>query len=380
LWQCHTVSHEPDRQIANFFITQIFSDNCWSAYWILKNYAALNYKRIEDVEDFLSGLAQFITGELLFDDGEHLGYLYDYWLDAPNYIGDPHHPDDGAWQNTYGLRDTSRLMAYAYEQTGDTRYLSIGERILEGGPNFDNDMQRFHLMYDRLYQPNSAWQCLDDIQVQNDGPNQYTLTWTVPEDVVKYKIKFSDKPIVEWLGFNQLTRKYTYNPDEYTAFFAAINIDDEPLPAQQGSIQRFSLDISQVIESYNTTRSLTPDQPSFILYDPTKIYYFSIKYLTTNIPPSVSIIATPKAGYTPLTVNFTSFGSDGNSTIVAYKWDFGDGNFSTEQNPTHIYSRTGTYNATLTVTDSKGATGMAFILIDTIYPSPPMKLKILRVD
>jgi len=46
--------------------------------------------------------------------------------------------------------------------------------------------------------------------------------------------------------------------------------------------------------------------------------------------------------------------------IVSWLWDFGDGNTSTEQNPTHIYARKSPYlgyNVTLTVVDSRGAIG-----------------------
>ena len=46
--------------------------------------------------------------------------------------------------------------------------------------------------------------------------------------------------------------------------------------------------------------------------------------------------------------------------IVSWLWDFGDGNTSTEQNPTHIYARKSPYlgyNVTLTVVDSRGASG-----------------------
>lgn len=37
-----------------------------------------------------------------------------------------------------------------------------------------------------------------------------------------------------------------------------------------------------------------------------------------------------------------------------WSWDFGDGNTSTIQNPTHVYNETGTYTAILTVTDDEG--------------------------
>jgi len=40
--------------------------------------------------------------------------------------------------------------------------------------------------------------------------------------------------------------------------------------------------------------------------------------------------------------------------IVSYLWDFGDGNTSTEANPTHAYEKEGTYTATLTMKDDNG--------------------------
>jgi PKD repeat protein len=42
--------------------------------------------------------------------------------------------------------------------------------------------------------------------------------------------------------------------------------------------------------------------------------------------------------------------------IVAYHWNFGDGNTSTEANPTHTYAAGGNYDITLTVTERSGAT------------------------
>ena len=44
----------------------------------------------------------------------------------------------------------------------------------------------------------------------------------------------------------------------------------------------------------------------------------------------------------------------GGFSPYAYHWDFGDGETSEEQNPIHNYDATGTYIATITVTDRKG--------------------------
>jgi hypothetical protein len=48
-------------------------------------------------------------------------------------------------------------------------------------------------------------------------------------------------------------------------------------------------------------------------------------------------------------INFSSEGSQGK--IATYMWEFGDGNTSTEPNPTYAYGETGWYNVTLVVAD-----------------------------
>ena len=50
-------------------------------------------------------------------------------------------------------------------------------------------------------------------------------------------------------------------------------------------------------------------------------------------------------------VNFT----DQSLNALLWSWDFGDGNTSTLQNPSHTYSTEGTYNVCLTITDSCGS-------------------------
>lgn len=53
-------------------------------------------------------------------------------------------------------------------------------------------------------------------------------------------------------------------------------------------------------------------------------------------------------------VTFTDTSTDEGLDIVSWAWEFGDGNTSTEQNPSHSYTEVGSYTATLTVTDSQG--------------------------
>jgi len=57
------------------------------------------------------------------------------------------------------------------------------------------------------------------------------------------------------------------------------------------------------------------------------------------------------------TVTFNgSDSSDLDGSVVSYTWEFGDGSTSTDMIATHMYTLSGTYTATLTVTDNDGLT------------------------
>ena len=83
--------------------------------------------------------------------------------------------------------------------------------------------------------------------------------------------------------------------------------------------------------------------------------------------PTVSLIGTPLIGCVPITVSFTSTGSNGS----VYTWDFGDGSTSTSMNPIHVYNSTGTFNVKLSVTSVHGCSDstiqMGYV---TVLPQP----------
>ena len=65
----------------------------------------------------------------------------------------------------------------------------------------------------------------------------------------------------------------------------------------------------------------------------------------------------PPEGPIPFTVSFTDASSDADGTVQSYAWNFGDGNTSTETNPSHTYTEAGNYTVQLVVTDDVGLTG-----------------------
>ena len=81
----------------------------------------------------------------------------------------------------------------------------------------------------------------------------------------------------------------------------------------------------------------------------TKTNYITVLH---NPLPVAGFTMNTSSGDVPLTVAFTNT-STGNN-IYSIQWDFGDGNTSTSQNPTHTYTSVGTYMVTLTVTNDGG--------------------------
>lgn len=69
-------------------------------------------------------------------------------------------------------------------------------------------------------------------------------------------------------------------------------------------------------------------------------------------PPTVDFLTENKClGYE---VDFTDRSFPSTGPIVQYEWNFGDGNISTDQNPTHMYTQPGFYQVSLRATSDSG--------------------------
>ena len=78
-------------------------------------------------------------------------------------------------------------------------------------------------------------------------------------------------------------------------------------------------------------------------------------YITVVPTPVVSFAASDSGiSCPPKTVQFSNNSVPGVGGAATYLWDFGDGNTSTLQNPTHTYATFGTFSLTLSVTNSAG--------------------------
>jgi hypothetical protein len=74
-----------------------------------------------------------------------------------------------------------------------------------------------------------------------------------------------------------------------------------------------------------------------------------------NQPPVADFTWAPSNPTTQDVVQFTDLSYDPVGDIVNWTWEFGDGNTSNLQHPTHQYSNPGTYTVWLTVKDNDGA-------------------------
>lgn len=92
--------------------------------------------------------------------------------------------------------------------------------------------------------------------------------------------------------------------------------------------------------------------------------------------PPVAVITTQEITGSPYAMRFDgTVSSDHDGTIVSYLWNFGDGNIGTDPIMEHLYSVTGEYSVSLTVTDDSGAEALdvvTVIIVGEVGNAPPV--------
>jgi PKD repeat protein/glucose/arabinose dehydrogenase len=101
-------------------------------------------------------------------------------------------------------------------------------------------------------------------------------------------------------------------------------------------------------------------------------------YVKGTRAPIAVVSATPTSGHAPLSVSFSSAGSNdpdpGDS--ISYAWDFNNDGVvdSTEPNPSFTYTANGVFTAKLTVIDSSGKSGVATTTVEVGNTAPTVTL------
>ena len=121
--------------------------------------------------------------------------------------------------------------------------------------------------------------------------------------------------------------------------------------------------------TYNVSLKLIDDKS-----DITTIYY---NIEVVNRLPIVAFDFNPINGNTLVIFNFIDHSYDNDGTVEEWLWDFGDGNTSVLQNPSHNFSLPGTYNVNLTVIDDQDGSNYTIIslLVDNTPPIPKIHIE-----
>jgi hypothetical protein len=77
----------------------------------------------------------------------------------------------------------------------------------------------------------------------------------------------------------------------------------------------------------------------------------------------------------PLTFHGSASTAPTGQTITAYNWNFGDGTSGTGASPVHAYANVGTYNVSLTVTDTAGLTNTVTTTAQIALPPNPVSIR-----
>nr|NQU93168.1 DUF2271 domain-containing protein [Bacteroidota bacterium] len=205
------------------------------------------------------------------------------------------------------------------------------------------------------------WDCTDlSGNVVTDG--QYVM-W------IEFTDKHAQGPVYS-IEFTKGTEPVTINPPDQT-YIINMALTYEP---EQIAIADFTADQTEVCAmetvvftdistgatewEWDFGTGATP--PTANLQGPHNVYYTSDGSKTVELiingsvtqtkTDYITVYANPVADFTfegaSFVVDFTNISTGASS----YLWDFGDGETSTEENPTHVYGADGTYEVTLTAT------------------------------
>jgi len=153
----------------------------------------------------------------------------------------------------------------------------------------------------------------------------------------------------------------------YFVYFASTTAISLKLPGPRlykvDGIDTWNMTITPMGNAERGDFSFTPPKVPYVLR-------LSVYKPGEKMRPKVKASASPMEGTAPLKVQFSTTGKP------KRRWVFGDGTYSSEANPVHIYKKPGLYIATLTSTDKDGlsATAILYIAADRATDEPIVRV------
>ena len=116
---------------------------------------------------------------------------------------------------------------------------------------------------------------------------------------------------------------------------------------------------------------------AYSTYGPTPLSVIGPGSISVSIPTLV-VSASVQSGLASLTVQFSTPGVDSDGfTVTNWNWNFGDGAFSTAQNPSHTYVTPGNYSVGFLARSTYGNDAIIYTfggIMVTNLPNPAFKL------
>jgi endonuclease/exonuclease/phosphatase family metal-dependent hydrolase len=124
--------------------------------------------------------------------------------------------------------------------------------------------------------------------------------------------------------------------------------------------------------------------PQIFLSNPPGKRVTDATVLAANLPvlssAQVGIQVSSASGAAPLAVSFTPKVTLASGSVSSYNWSFGDGQGSTEQQPTHVYQSSGNYNPKLAIIDSAGTLASAATVVSVTGTASTTKLRVVQAN
>ncbi len=232
-----------NRSIASFITGAMHA----RAYAYFGDFGAATELERDRARDLAEGVSRFIATEHWYEYSSTPGdYGYPYRQGADSLPADPR--PEGNWIS--GFKEVWPALYQGYTLTSDPEFLRqarLLQRTQQTGVSGEfYDWPDRQTLESLLWHPDRHPHWVDLPLTVTPSGNGFNLSWTVPPGARAYWFKTADRTIVPWLGFNRQTRAFAFSPAGNVAFFAADNLDGEPLPLSAGSPQTFTVTLAPV--------------------------------------------------------------------------------------------------------------------------------------
>jgi hypothetical protein len=226
--------------------------------WEYAHTRGRTWPRYWDVLDLADGLAEWCLREVYIDTGQwpSSGFRYIIALDVPN-------ANLGEFETQEQQRKSVGMLwsqiiwfpfLLVHDYSANVPWRQRFEEMLKRNDAEDGmDWPEYGIfsvsnLVGKLL--NQEGERLVDVpfSMKNDASGTYTLSWTVPKGALSYRIKWSDKRIVDSLQFDPMRGGFLLDAYTNVPWFAAPSVKDPPEPLAPGATQQI------VMEGFDTGR------------------------------------------------------------------------------------------------------------------------------